>query len=211
MRDTWVPPSNPAYGLLFEHYSISDIFDTKKDTRFIRNVLLAALSALDKGLCFARQQVFLREMHLHAFFPMVLDTVNPESLLDSLIALIVDEPDEVKGKTVPLLKEYHPELAQLVSMHLSIFPNAEPGATYAALLVEPYLRIVDIQRRIVHDSSLFCMLRKNYLLPYANVHTTFPQTNIICSTTIAILGECANIEHRTNQFFRGRATSNKSY
>ena len=152
MRDTWVPPSNPAYGLLFEHYSISDIFDTKKDTRFIRIVLHAAPSALDKGLCFARQQVFLREVHLNTFFPMKLETVNPESLLDSLIALIVDEPDEVKGETMPLLEKYHPELAQLISMHLSIFPDAEPGATYAALLVEPYLRIVNIQRTIVHET-----------------------------------------------------------
>lgn len=151
-RDTWVPEKNPNYGLLFEHYSISDIADTEDDARFIRNVLLAAPGALGQGLHFARLQEFFKTEHLDTFFPMVLSSVDYECFLDSLVALVVDEPEGIKGKTMPLLNKHHPELAQLLAMHLSIFPDAKPGCTYAELLVEPYLRMLGPKNSAVHEA-----------------------------------------------------------
>ena len=151
-REQWVPDFNTAYGLLFEDYFLSDMVNIEDDSRFIRNVLRAAPAALDKGLAFAYRQVYLTETHLNAFFPMVMDTVDPKYLLDSLVALIVDEPDKVKGKTMPLLNKHHPELAQLVSIHCSLFPDATSGATYAELLVEPYLRMLGLKSAAMHET-----------------------------------------------------------
>lgn len=148
--DQWIPDFSPHYGLLFENYFIADT-DIDKAIKFICNVLLAAPSALDKGLRFAGRQDFFREEHLNAFFPMKLEAVNPESFLDSLVALVVDEPYAVRGKTMPLLKQHHPDLAYMIELHCALFPDSEPLNTYAGVLVEPYLRMLAPNKAILDD------------------------------------------------------------
>lgn len=141
--DKWTPEPNPAYALLFETYVIATNLHLGPDSRFIRNVLQAAPDALYKGLWFARRQEYLEEEHLRALFPMALSSTNAEYALDSLVALLVDEPKAVVGKTMPLLRQYHPELAEMMSMHLSLFPDASAGKTYAEVLTAPYLRLLN--------------------------------------------------------------------
>lgn len=150
-RGQWTPEFSPHYGLLFENYFISEVDNADNEIRFICNVLLAAPSALDKGLRFAGRQDFLREAHLNAFFPMKLEAVNPELFLDSLVAFVVDEPYAVRGKTMPLLKQHHPDLAYMIELHCALFPDAEPLNTYAGVLVEPYLRMLAPNKAILDD------------------------------------------------------------
>ena len=106
-----------------------------------RGILEAAPSGLYKALWFARRQAFFREEHLQALFPLPLGHGNDAYMLDSLVGLVVAEPTKIKGMVMPLLSAHHPELAQLFSLHLSLFPDASPGQTYAQALVEPYQRL----------------------------------------------------------------------
>lgn len=154
----WKPEPNPTYALLFETYVISQAFNAEPDSQFIRNVLDASPGQAYKALWCVRRQEYVEETHLKALFPLPLIQENAQYMLAELMELLVDEPKAAKGKTMPLVKEHHPELASLLEMHCSLFSDATPGKTYSDFLVEPYLRMIgsapDVKVEMV-DISIF--------------------------------------------------------
>lgn len=138
---SWTPTPDPVYEVLFEAYIVSSDGFKAHDCTFIRGMLEAAPSGLYKALWFARRQEFFRPEHLHMLFPLPLGHGNDAYMLESLVDLVVDEPPQIKGMVMPLLAKYHPELSQLVALHLSLFPDARPGQTHAQTLLEPYQRL----------------------------------------------------------------------
>lgn len=158
----WTPKPNPAYALLFETYVISQPFNAEPDSRFIRNVLNAAPEEAYKALWCIRCQEYVEEVHLKALFPLPMRVENAQYMLAALLELVVDEPKAAKGKTLPLIKEYHPELASMIELHCSLFSDARPGSTYSDFLLEPYLRMIGIGPGIEADMLDISMIEDKH-------------------------------------------------
>lgn len=158
------PAQDPIFSSLWSAYTIEQQPNHYDYAKSLRDILSLAPEDLAIGLASVREQKYLKEEYLAAFFPLPINRIVEDNqklrALDCLIALILDEPVGVKGLTHPLVHKHHPDLGQLLDLHLSIFSDVDSNNTFSNSIAEPFMNLFSCnaasQSRIQLDST-FCI------------------------------------------------------
>lgn len=134
LADTpWTPPRHTLYKSLWESVPYQDCKTVEQRQRYgqlIHNAMHKAPEyAPDALLCLSRS---MSSGHLATYdfwdvvFPLATTSAPPKQFLEALV-VFVHESRKDTPKAEELLARHHPEIHQLVALHLSVFGPPEAG------------------------------------------------------------------------------------
>lgn len=145
----WRPRNPDVYGNMWaiHDYAAGPAWDLATREKAFAKTLLAALpSETDKALRGLLNSSQATQHHVDVFFPLRLRTCAVEETLDALIELV----NKRKGKGTdselhPVavemkvqLKKYHPDIASMLDVHATMFPEATAGNTFSSTLLHGF-------------------------------------------------------------------------
>lgn len=137
LRETsWRPADTAAYGDMWDICSIdASMADSANAVLLARSVPSQSARMLDALL----NSTNIDGGAIQSFFPLRLDFCDPLECIKPLVGLLVEGGlDDLSYKALEVAKQlrmHHPELASLLHMHLTLFPEITESNTLAELVV----------------------------------------------------------------------------
>lgn len=139
----WRPRDEDVFGGMWGN-TFSLRLPHQKLTELFVNLRAAMPSQTPRGLATLVDTIGLPERSVDAFFPLPLDKCEPIALLDAIVSIMgmtrTASPElqpslQYSRYFETRLSEHHPELAQLLNMHFTLFPESGSECTNVHVLV----------------------------------------------------------------------------
>lgn len=130
----WTPRNHPAYGPFWLAPTI-DFFDATSQVKELAKDNPALTPYMLLALYRANQ---VPHYHMEKFFPLAMDPCDENKLAHALLLWMTETTQERRADRSivfeHLLMDLHPHVAQLLGMHLNLFPDASAQCTYSDIL-----------------------------------------------------------------------------
>lgn len=133
-RGAWTPQNNPAYGpfwlapTIHFTYGTSHAKELAQENPDLTPYMLLAMHRAER----------VAHYDMESVFPLAMETCDENKLAHALLLLLTEKTQDGRSaKSIGfehLLVQHHPYVAQLLGVHLNLFPDACSQCTYSDIL-----------------------------------------------------------------------------